>query len=133
MAANSVALRDNLAQQLSREAERQETSIEDLVNDWLEEYLWEQAGERAKIERQARRDKIRQENQAYYAMHDQLKKTYRGQHVAIHEGQLVDHDPDPMALVRRVRQRFGRAPVLITPVQDQPYQEFTIRSPRLAS
>jgi hypothetical protein len=64
-------------------------------------------------------------------MHPVLKQNYAGQHVAIHEGQLVDHDEDAMALVQRVSERFGRTPILITRVDDNPLSKYAIRRPHL--
>ncbi len=81
--------------------------------------------------RQARRARLRREQEAYRAMHPELKQKYLGQHVAIYTGELVDHDPDAMALLRRVRQKFGHAPVLFCEVEDKPDKEYVIRSPRL--
>lgn len=36
----------------------------------------------------------------------------------MHNGQVVDHDTDFQALRQRIRQRFGRTPVMITLVED---------------
>jgi hypothetical protein len=64
-------------------------------------------------------------------MHPVLKQKYAGQHVAIHEGQLVDHDEDAMTLAQRIRERFGRTPILITHVDDNPLPEYAVRRPHL--
>lgn len=74
---------------------------------------------------------IEQEQRAYTAQHAQLLTTYAGQYIAMRHGQVVDHDDNRAALSQRVRARFGRAPVLITPVLAQPQQTITARSPRL--
>ncbi|MFQ5859514.1 MAG: hypothetical protein ACE5LU_28280 [Anaerolineae bacterium] len=36
------------------------------------------------------------------------------------EREVVDHDTDLLTLRRRIRQRFGRTPVMITLVEDAP-------------
>ena len=41
---------------------------------------------------------VEREKQAYIAMHSQLLENYAGKHVAIHAGQIVDHDEDGVAL-----------------------------------
>ncbi len=115
-----VPLDAKLAESLRQAAIQQGANLEDVLNDLVQKYL-----------REVRREKLRVEFEHYQAMHAELKPSYFGQHVAIHEGKLVDHDLDPAALVRRVRERFGRIPVLITQVEDEPIQEYVIRSPRL--
>ena len=42
---------------------------------------------------------------AYKVMHQKLVERYLGQYVAICDGQLIDHDPDPVVLLQRVRDR----------------------------
>ena len=74
---------------------------------------------------------IEQEQRAYAAQHPQLVAQYAGEYIAMHHGEVVDHDADRAALGRRVRARYGHTPVLITPVLAQPQQVITVRSPRL--
>ncbi len=76
---------------------------------------------------QLERDGIRAETRAYWAMRDQLLVQYPGQHVAIHEGKVVDHDADVALLEQRARQRFGLLPVLIAPVKPGSPSEFRWR------
>lgn len=54
------------------------------------------------------RTKLDREIAAYEKQHPILKQTYLGQWVAIHQGQLVDHDPDEPSLYRRIRANYGR-------------------------
>ena len=42
---------------------------------------------------------------------------YIGQHIAVHNKTIVDHDFDPVALHERIRQRFGRIAVLLIPAE----------------
>jgi hypothetical protein len=117
---SQVPLDAKLAESLRQAAAEQGTNLEDVLNELVEKYL-----------REVRRENLRIEFEHYASMHAELKASYLGQHVAIYEGRLVDHDPDASALVRRIRQRFGRAHVLITQVEDEPIPEYMIRSPRL--
>src|SRR4030042_1027767 len=55
--------------------------------------------------------KIHNEAQAFKSMHTELVKHYFGRYVAIHEGQVVDHDDDLRKLYRRVREQYGATPV----------------------
>jgi hypothetical protein len=51
--------------------------------------------------------------------------------VAIHQGKLVDHDSDQLALYQRVDRRYRNTPVLIKQVLANPEEEYTFRSPTL--
>jgi len=115
-----VALDAELYESLKKATSEQGTNPEIVLNDLTRQYL-----------RDVRRRKIDEESQAYQAMHPGLKQDYFGQHVAIHNGQLVDHDADAMTLLRRIRQRFGRLPVLITQVEEEPVREYVIHSTQL--
>jgi len=59
---------------------------------------------------------IQTETQAFWAMHKELLQKYPKQHVALYQGQVVDHDEDAASLEKRVRERFGLLPVLIAPI-----------------
>ena len=72
-----------------------------------------QAAEKLKQRRAYRAKQL----QTYRIMHTDLKRRFLGQYVAIHDGELVDYDPDRLALLRRVRRKYGRQ-VLITLVKD---------------
>ena len=47
--------------------------------------------------------KISEESQIYQRRHAELKAQYLGQYIAMHDGQVVDHDNDFVALRERVR------------------------------
>jgi hypothetical protein len=49
--------------------------------------------------------------------------------IAIHNGELVDQDRDKAELYRRVRQRFGRKPVLMLEVKAEAIEEIWLRTP----
>ncbi len=115
-----VTLDAELVDALKQTAAQQGVVIENVLADLARKYL-----------REARREKIRREFECYQAMHTELKAKYLGQHVAIHEGRLVDHDADVGTLAKRVRQRFGRTPILITQVEESPVQEYVFHSTRL--
>ncbi len=115
-----VSLDADLIESLRQVAAEKGATLDQVLGESARDYL-----------RQARREKIHREQEAYLAMHAELKQKYLGQHVAIHEGKLVDVDADAGVLLRRVRRQFGRAPVMICEVSEQPIPEFVIRSPRL--
>ena len=76
---------------------------------------------------------IDREQRAFESQHDDLLERYRGRYIAMIGGQVVDDDVDRVALRRRIRQRYGASPVLITSVEESPIQTVWIRSPRLVA
>ena len=119
MAEHRVLIQDHVFAELIPIAEQEDKEIEDLVSEALRQYLWE-----------AKERKIDREMEAYRAMHAELKQRFLGECVAIHNGELVDHDADRRALSRRVRQKYENVAVLITPVEEEPEREFLMLSPR---
>jgi hypothetical protein len=71
--------------------------------------------------------------EAFTALHAELVKRYLGQYVAFYEGQLVDHDPDPIVLLARIRTQFPDQVVLRRKVEPVPEREIHIRHPRIES
>ena len=74
---------------------------------------------------------VRREMEAYVALHPALKVDYYGQHVAILDGRLVDHDADPAALYQRIVARYPDRFVWLTAVEDEPLTTLVFRSPRI--
>lgn len=114
-----IELRPNLAGQLKDEAMRRHTSIESLANDWLEEQLWE-----------AKHKKIEEEAERFRAQHTELLAKYAGQHIAMRDGIVIDHDLDLLALHNRVRAKSGEEPILIAPVTRNPIQKIQVLGSR---
>jgi hypothetical protein len=71
------------------------------------------------------------EQEAWFARPAAERKRYAGEYVAVHEGQVVDHDADQRALFLRMRSRYGRRPVLIVRADWDTAPVYTIHSPRL--
>ena len=63
-------------------------------------------------------------------MHAELRNRYPDQYVAVYRGKVVDHDPDQLALFRRVEERYPDVPVLIRQVAPEQEEVYTFRSPR---
>lgn len=74
---------------------------------------------------------MEQEIQAYKAMHDELVKSYLGQYVAIHHQKLVDHDSNPVALLKRVKANFPQKVVLRRKVEPIAETVLHIRRPKI--
>ena len=74
---------------------------------------------------------VTREMEAYVALHPSLKADYLGQHVAVLDGQLIDHDNDPAALYQRIVARYGDRFVWMTAVEEEPLTTLVFRSPRI--
>lgn len=77
------------------------------------------------------RETMMREQAAYERLRESLLATHEGQYVAIHGGELVDADPDEMALVRRINKRYPDAVVHLRRVTREPDREIRVYSPRL--
>jgi hypothetical protein len=97
--------RPELAERLQQVAIEEGVPIEALLEQAVVEFL-----ERVTLV------KLKDETSAFEQLHPQLVKEYYGQHVAIYQGALVDHDPDLATLRRRIRSKFGQTPVLLRQV-----------------
>lgn len=117
-----IDLSPHLLQQVERLAQWQKVTIETVaeraVSDYLDRLEWE---------------KLEAEQAAFQAQLPALLATYPDQYVAIHEGQVIDHDVDLRALHSRVYARVGAIPVLLQKVTATPAPDILIRSPRLES
>ncbi len=61
------------------------------------------------------------ERAAFYRLKDRLLDRYKGQYVAILDGQVVDSGTDPVELVMRVYRQFGYdVPVYVGLVSEEP-------------
>jgi hypothetical protein len=116
----AIYLESTLMQQVEQAASAQTRQPEELIETAVRTYL-----------RQLDRERIKLEANAYMSMHAELVKKYLGQYVAIYNQALVDSDSHFQTLHRRVRQRFGRQPVLIRCVEAQPEHILTFRSPKM--
>jgi hypothetical protein len=76
-------------------------------------------------------EKIARDQQAYEAQHAALFAQYKGQYIAMHQGKVIDHDLDRVALSRRIDKRYGQIAILITQVREEPWLTIHLRSPRL--
>jgi metal-responsive CopG/Arc/MetJ family transcriptional regulator len=114
-----ISLQADLTEDLEKLAARQRVSPDEIIATALRRYI-----------RQLQEQKIEEEAEAFRAAHAELVTQYQGQVVALHEGQVVDHDEDFVALHRRIRSRFGHTAVLLRRVGPEPERALTFRSPR---
>jgi hypothetical protein len=77
------------------------------------------------------REKLHEEVEAFWAMQAELVAHYSGEYVAVHQRQVVDHDPDVVRLEQRVAEQWGESAILIAPVTDEPRRDLSSVSFRL--
>lgn len=76
---------------------------------------------------------LQQEVEAYKTMHVHLLQHYRGEWVAVHHGQLLDHDPDEDILMQRLAVHHSQLLPLIRQVEDEADRELSMPSLRLVA
>ena len=114
----ALRLRPDLSATLVEQSRREDRPITEIVSDAVEQYL----------ERKWH-DKLDEELAAYSKLHPELVRTHFGAWVAIHDGAVVDQDRDRVALYRRIRQQYGRVPVLVCEVTAESVEEIWLRTP----
>ena len=72
------------------------------------------------------------EKKSFWALREQLLDQYEGQYVAIHEGCVVDHDPDKIRLGLRVYRKLGYQPIYVQWVSRRGLPVRRFASPRRA-
>lgn len=79
----------------------------------------------------AARSAMKRNTDAYHEMHGDLVRDYLGQYIALLDGELIDADSDPVALLSRVRKRYPGQVVMRQKVERLPDQVIHIRHPSL--
>lgn len=117
---NTVELGEMTARELAKWARAREVDPSVLADEVIRAYL------RAEAHRI-----LEEEDKAFKRLHPELVQSIFGEYAAIHDGELVDHDVDQVALFLRVEERFGGLPVFIRRVKSEPEEVFVVRSPRI--
>lgn len=115
-----LAVNDVTVAKLEQVARERETTSQKLAEQAIHEFL-----------RSEERRLMQREMQAFAKLHAELLRAYPNEFVAIHQGRLLDHDRDQLALFQRVDKRYPNVAVLIKLVQDDLEEVYTFRSPRL--
>lgn len=117
-----IQLRETtLADEIYKVATQEGKSADDVLADAARQYL-----------AAYRKKRIKEEAQAWYSMAPEIRNEYKGLVVAVYQGKIVDSDPDRRNLYIRIRDRFGRQPVLLVDGGDQPMPVYTVYSVRHA-
>lgn len=80
-----------------------------------------------------RQQQLRLEQNNWFARPAQERQQYAGQYVAVYEGQIVDHDEHQRQLYLRIRDRFGRKPVLLIQADLEQTPIYTVHTPPVNS
>lgn len=121
----TVTLKPDLAEQITHLAgSNNQARIDAFIDQALRTFLTPVP---PKISREA---KIRAEREAFEQQHATLLANYANQYVALHHGQVIDHDPDLRTLHLRVFAQMGRTTVLLKKVTKEAERELVFRSPR---
>jgi hypothetical protein len=107
--------------QLAKVAQEKESTVEALVEQVIRQFL-----------RQEAEQKMQQEAEAFQAMHADLMTRYSNQYVAVYHGQVIDHDPDQLALFLRIDQKYPDEIVLIRQVRPEVEPVYFVHSTRYA-
>ena len=108
-----------LVNELEQIATQEQTPASDLVAQAVRQYLAEY-----------RQKRLMLESKAWYALPAAERLAYEGQFVAVLDGRIIDSDNEQMTLYLRVRDKYGKRPVLIIQGGDQPVPVYHIRSPQ---
>ena len=126
----TLTLNDNLYDRVQLLARAQQQDVAEVIANLLDETV-PQAGGSEESDAAKADETIEREIHAYHRLHPELWQHYPEQHVAIHNGNMVDHDVDGIALSRRIYQRYPNTFVLIRQVNSAPERVIRLRSPRL--
>jgi hypothetical protein len=117
MSTATIDLREPLlVEEVNQIAEQQSLDASDTVAEAVRRHL-----------ATYRQQRIVAETKAWYSLASEERERYKGEFIAVYGGQVVDSDPDRLALCRRVRTRYGRQPILITEGGDFPIPEYRLR------
>jgi hypothetical protein len=115
----ALAVSKGTIDQLKQTADVKGTTVDELAEQAIRRFLHDEA-----------RRMMRQETEAFRRLHPELLAKYLDEYVAIHQGQVVDHDIDQLALFLRIDAQYPHTPFLIKQVLPSPEEVYTIRSPR---
>ncbi len=130
----TLTISERLYERANRLAQLHQQGVAEAIADYLNDHLpaVEMATEAIAIQT-LHTAKLEQEKMAYIKLHPLLKEKHLGQHVAIYQGKLIDHDRDYGALYERIRQQYPREVIWLATVKEEPIETIRVRSPRLAA
>jgi hypothetical protein len=112
---NNITLEipEHLFERARRIAENQHKDVSEIVAQVLDDGL-------PQVETAVRSPEKAREIEAFHHLHPMLWKKYPGEYAAVYNEQLVDHESDQAALLRRIIQNFPDVFVLVRPIREEP-------------
>ncbi len=96
-----VPMDARLAESLQQVAADRGKTLETVMNDLAQNYL-----------REERHAQLLVEMDRFRAQHSQLLTRFKGEHIGLRNGEVLDHDVDGGQLYKRLRQKHGSLPIL---------------------
>ena len=113
-----LEITNELAGIIQQEAKIREKSVEDFLKTAIQR-------DRVLTARQ----KIEKEQEWWESLSLSKRAEYEGKYIAVHNKKLVDYDKNEKQLYARVREKYGKTPILIMPAEGP--REIRIFSPRI--
>ncbi len=101
-----LQISEELVGVIQKEAKTRGKTVEDFLKSAIQR-------ERTLAERQ----KIEQEQEWWVSPPLTKRANYEGEFVAVHNKKLVDHDKNETKLYTRVREKYGKIPILVMPAE----------------
>ena len=105
---SDLILSEPLASEIRREAAAHGVNVDFLIKEALRHYHFK-----------TQKQKISAETAWWRSRPPEVRASYHDEYVAIHNQQVVDHDPVEENLRQRIRARYEKTAVLITPAAGQ--------------
>lgn len=115
-----IQLETALVARLREAAEWKGITLEEATEEAIRDYFYQYSYE-----------KVAKEQAAYEQLRPGLLKKYRGQYVAIHNGEVVEHALDMSVLTKKVFKRYGHTPMLRIQVTEEPLPDIKTHGLRL--
>ena len=122
-----ISLPDPLYQKAKRTARLKKKTVDEFVTELVSDALNADEQQTPITEN----EEMSQAAKIWEKLHPQLLEKYAGKHVAIYNGSVVDSDADPLTLHRRVRKNYANKTVWMSLVEEKPFRDIKMRSPRL--
>ena len=116
----TVTLNDQIERQLTKVARDQAATPDELVEKAIRTYLHAEASQI-----------LKRETLAFRALHAELLDKHPGEYVAIHQGQVIDHDPKLGEMYMRIDEQYPDEVILLKQVQTEIERVFMVRSPKV--
>lgn len=117
---SAIDVRHELIKPLQQLADERGETVNNIVEHLIADFLREQ-----------RLRYLMDEMERFRSRHGELWPQYRGQFIALRDGEVLDSDADGGQLYNRLRQQYGDLPILIVEVTDEAEQLFTRLSHRV--